>query len=260
MQTLRVLAAAFLTCAIGTAGTQARQPQLSPGEQCAAAIQSAQAREKIPGGRLAAIGRVESGRRDPASGRWLPWPWTVDVGGKGMFFDSAAEAIAAVQSLQAQGIRTIDVGCVQVDLAWHPNAFTTLDQAFDPATNVAYGAHFLTQLFAATGDWDRAVGYYHSTTPELAADYESKVLGIHDAALAAAAKVPPPRTPLQQLAAAWSATLGSAASSNTVAFKALPGRLPQVDTAPEEVAEAPLEPRAHAVGHAGLKGRRATSP
>jgi hypothetical protein len=34
------------------------------------------------------------------------------------------------------GIEVIDVGCMQVDLYYHPDAFA-LDAAFDPATSVA---------------------------------------------------------------------------------------------------------------------------
>ena len=232
---------------------------LSPGEQCAAAINAAQQREKIPGGRLAAIGQVESGRRDPATRRWSPWPWTIDVGGKGTFFDSAAAAIAAVQALQAQGVRSIDVGCVQVNLLHHPNAFASLAEAFDPVANAAYGARFLVQLHAATGDWDRAVGYYHSATPALAADYEERVLGIHpDAPLIAASAAPRPPTPVQQLASAWSATL-DAGATGTPSFARSAQAVARVGAEPVEVAEAPRA-RLSRMQRAGVKARHAGSP
>lgn len=39
---------------------------------CEAAVQAAEQRTRIPDRLLAAIGRVESGRPDPASGAWLP--------------------------------------------------------------------------------------------------------------------------------------------------------------------------------------------
>ena len=42
------------------------------------------------------------------------------------------QAVAAVQALQARGVRSIDVGCLQVNLMYHPIAFASLDDAFDP--------------------------------------------------------------------------------------------------------------------------------
>src|SRR5438105_3878431 len=93
------------------------EPSLSPGEQCRVAIEAAERTQALPSHLLAAIGQVESGRRDPATGQWTPWPWTIDVGGQGTFFATKAEAIAAVRALQAKGVQSIDVGCVQINLA-----------------------------------------------------------------------------------------------------------------------------------------------
>ena len=50
-----------------------------------------------------AISRVESGRRDPVTGDWHPWPWTVDAEGQGAFYDTKAQAIAAVQACKHAG-------------------------------------------------------------------------------------------------------------------------------------------------------------
>jgi hypothetical protein len=80
-----------------------------------------------------------------------------------------------VQELQAQGITIIDVGCLQVNLYYHPNAFASLDAAFNPATNVAYAAKFLNELKIETGDWGVATQYYHSRTPYLGEAYSERV-------------------------------------------------------------------------------------
>ena len=56
-----------------------------------------------------------AGDEIPQSGRWTPWPWTIDVEGQGSFLPNKAAAIAAVQALQARGIQSIDVGCVQIN-------------------------------------------------------------------------------------------------------------------------------------------------
>ena len=173
----------------------------APSALCRSAILLAERATRVPDRLLNAIATVESGRRDPVSGAVYPWPWAINVEGAGHFYDSKADAIAAVRGYQAQGIRSIDVGCMQVNLMHHPDAFATLDQAFDPVANAAYAARFLTQLFAQTNAWPRAAAAYHSWTPELGADYARKVL--------AAWGVPqPPPAPME--AAAISALAQSA--------------------------------------------------
>jgi hypothetical protein len=80
--------------------------------------------------------------------------------------------------MQASGKRSIDVGCMQVNLMYHPGAFATLEQGFDPAANAAYAARFLMQLFQQTGTWPKAVATYHSSTPELGDAYQRKVMAV----------------------------------------------------------------------------------
>ncbi len=94
----------------------------APGDLCRAAIAGAERQWHVPDRLMAAIGVVESGKRD-AAGTVSPWPWTINAEGVGHWFDSKAEAIAAVRTLQARGVRSIDVGCLQVNLMHHPDAF-----------------------------------------------------------------------------------------------------------------------------------------
>ena len=143
---------------------------------CRPAVEAAERAVVIPPHLLAAIARVESGRRDAFSGAVNPWPWTINVEGQGFFYDSKAEAVAAVQAAQAKGIRSIDVGCMQVNLMHHPDAFPNLEQAFDPQFNTKYAAHFLRELYGQTGDWGKAAALYHSATPEIGDEYRQKVL------------------------------------------------------------------------------------
>ncbi|MEZ5666875.1 MAG: lytic transglycosylase domain-containing protein [Alphaproteobacteria bacterium] len=165
-------------------------------ETCAQAAAEAEARYGLPGGLLTAIATVESGRYDPALQANLAWPWTINAEGAGAHFDSKAEAIAAVEAERAAGKTSIDVGCMQINLHWHPDAFVDLDDAFDPALNADYAARLLTRLLAQHGDWPTAIGYYHSPTDWRQADYQAKVadawsaLGGNMAATVAAAAVP----------------------------------------------------------------------
>ncbi len=148
----------------------------APSALCRAAILGAERATHVPDRLLDAIAMVESGRRDPVSGATYPWPWTINADGIGHFYETKAEAVAAVQAFQAAGVRSIDVGCMQVSLLYHPDAFANLDQAFDPVANAAYGARFLVQLFQQTNAWPLAAAAYHSFTPDLGAEYARRVL------------------------------------------------------------------------------------
>lgn len=164
----RPLVAAALACGLGVPhGASA---------DCVAAAKQAEDAWRIPPGLLLAIGRVESGRRDPATGALAPWPWTTNAEGEGRYFDGPDAAVSHVQALQARGVRSVDVGCFQVNLRHHPGAFANLADGFDPARNADYAARFLASLYAQTGDWPAAAARYHSATPGLADAYLARVL------------------------------------------------------------------------------------
>jgi len=148
----------------------------SAGILCQLAAAQAERQNGIPDQLLNAISRVETGRYDQGSGTVRGWPWTINAQGKGHFYETKAEAVAAAQSFQAAGIQSIDVGCMQINLAFHPHGFASLEEAFDPMSNAAYAARFLTDLFHQTGSWPHAAAAYHSQTPDLGTDYQMKVL------------------------------------------------------------------------------------
>jgi hypothetical protein len=144
---------------------------------CRTAASAAEARFGLPAGLLLAIGRVESGRLDRATGAVEPWPWSINVNGTGRVFDTQADAITKTRALRGDGISSIDVGCFQINLFHHPNAFASLDEAFDPSANAIYAANFLTTLRQRLGTWEEAVAAYHSSVPERGIPYRDRVLG-----------------------------------------------------------------------------------
>jgi hypothetical protein len=154
------------------------QPAPSPFGECDAAISAAsKGAGRLPDKLLPAIARVESGRLDPATGKVRPWPWTINVEGTGYFYDTKEQVISAVQAFQARGIRSIDVGCMQVNLLHHPKAFADLDQAFDPAANARYAVRFLSALYQQARDWHLATAWYHSQVPDRGEEYQRLVFG-----------------------------------------------------------------------------------
>lgn len=145
-------------------------------DSCGRAASSVETTAGLPSGLLRAIGLVETGRQNPLAGRRTAWPWAIDVGGQDHWFEGPDAAIDAVRALQAQGASSIDVGCFQINLLHHPNAFASLQDAFDPMTNAAYAARFLLRLHAATGSWDQAIMQYHSADPARGGPYLARVM------------------------------------------------------------------------------------
>jgi hypothetical protein len=142
---------------------------------CEAAVARQEARRNIPRGLMHAIARVESGQWESRRRAKVAWPWTINAAGNGRYLPTKNSAAAEIRRLQRQGIRSIDVGCMQVNLMHHPKAFRTLEQALDPGHNAAYAAEFLVSLKRAHGSWKQAVQHYHSTTPMRQKPYLRKV-------------------------------------------------------------------------------------
>jgi hypothetical protein len=146
-----------------------------PITDCRSAAQAFEQSANLPPGLLLAIGQVESGRSDPATGRADPWPWSTNHAGEGHYFASAQEAIAWTAAQLASGNRSIDVGCFQVNLFYHPDAFASLAEGFDPAANARYAAALLNRLHEQAGNWPSAIALYHSADPFEGQRYSTRV-------------------------------------------------------------------------------------
>ena len=100
-----------------------------------------------------------------------------------MFFDTKSEAVAEVEFLRTNGVQNIDVGCMQINLYYHPDAFPSLEAGFNPKTNITYAAKFLTALKDSHGTWEKAVRHYHSSNKAKHLPYQRKVFQIWKAEL-----------------------------------------------------------------------------
>jgi hypothetical protein len=141
---------------------------------CLDEIAKQEAKYGMPAGILKAIARVESSG-SPYGVITKPWPWTLNVGGAPHYYPTKADALTALTSFRTQSDVNIDVGCMQISLQYHPNAFPDLATALDPVANVDYGALFLSALKDKSGDWLQAVSDYHSTTPGFGDTYRNLV-------------------------------------------------------------------------------------
>jgi hypothetical protein len=198
-------------------------PRLAAAQACQLAAAAAERAYALPAGLLGAIGVVESGH-DGNPG----WPWTINAQGEGRFFADRAAAVAAAQEMQQQGRQSLDIGCFQVNLLYHPDAFASLRDAFDPDRNAIAAARFLAALYQQSGNWSAAIMRYHSATPAAALPYLQRVQaawrqGGSQQGVAALARGEAP-TPLPRVVAGVAVWAPSPAGTAPAVIVLTPGR------------------------------------
>ena len=145
--------------------------------QCSNYFEYAEDKHSLPKNLLRSISAVETGRWHSQSQLYFFWPWAVNQGGKAYYYANKEQAIMGVKKMLEKGLTSIDIGCMQINLHHHPDAFFNLDQAFEPKDNIEYAASFLKRNYQLTNDWYKAVASYHSQA-DIGKDYAEKVLKI----------------------------------------------------------------------------------
>ena len=157
---------------------------------CLLEASRAEARHGIPKGLLQSITRVEAGRKT-VTGDFMPWAWTLNDRGEGLFFDDLDAALAYLETAVADPEHSVDVGCMQINTKWHSQGFLELADMLDPTQNADYAAGFLLDLHEAHQSWDDAVKHYHSSAPEKNVGYHRRVLAELERFLEAGMPSPP---------------------------------------------------------------------
>ena len=165
----------LLPVLILAAPAAAAPPTPSMDHLCRAGAEAAAKAADLPAGLLTAISLRETGRWSARLKTNLTWPWTVTASGRGHYLNSKAAAIAFVKRLRKRGVSNIDVGCMQINLHYHTDAFANLQDAFDPRRNAGYAADFLARLRVSHGSLAPAVARYHSGDPARGARYRTGV-------------------------------------------------------------------------------------
>lgn len=171
---------AFSMIALGDREASASGDYLSgPDTQyCNLAAKQEERARGLPDSLLQALSIAESGRRNETTRQLVAWPWTVMAENEGRYFPSKTAAVTAVNELLARGVKNIDVGCMQINLMHHGDAFDSVETALDPESNVAYGARYLAALYRETDSWFTAVKRYHSAKPKYHLPYRGRVFRI----------------------------------------------------------------------------------
>lgn len=142
-------------------------------------------RYAIPPALFFSVALQESGRS--VRGRFLPWPWTLNIDNKPYYFASREEAEEALASAMSQArsegrLGRVAVGLGQIYMPSHRKSFANDVQALDPTINLNYAAMLLASEYLwtakkGTPDWVVAVGRYHSPGNQAAAlTYRTQVM------------------------------------------------------------------------------------
>jgi hypothetical protein len=170
MRIRRLAASLIVLAALGHfGGVAAALNALSAGQTCFAAARDAATETDVPVKVLMALTLTETGRT--VDGSLQAWPWALNEGGRGHWFDSASDAMDYLQTAVSGGTTNIDIGCFQLNYRWHSAEFSSLEAMMDPQTNAKYAARLVSQHYDATGDWVAAAGAFHSKTPDVAERY-----------------------------------------------------------------------------------------
>jgi hypothetical protein len=174
----KILYIAFLSVLISSYTAFGKtDPEILESSKCSNMFSYFEKRYNIPKDTLHSISLRETQKAHSKHRIGIVWPWTITVNptGKGYYFKSKSEAIKFAKAQLAKGKGSIDVGCMQINLKYHPDAFSSIEQAFSPRSNVAYGAKFLKEKYAQHGKWKSAIGSYHSSSPDKASAYHAMV-------------------------------------------------------------------------------------
>ena len=171
----------FILTAVGTLPANATSVIAKSPEYaavCTEAVAAAEREHRLPKRLLAAISLTESGHWHKEKKEMIAWPWTVYAEGRGRYLPNKAAAVKEVRMLKAKGVTNIDVGCMQVNLYYHPEAFEDLESALDPTQNTHYAAQLLKSLRDESRSWNLAIAHYHSRNSKFYVPYRQKVMKI----------------------------------------------------------------------------------
>jgi len=123
---------------------------------CEREMTRAAKRYDIPLGVLYAVGLTETGKRGSLQ------PYAMNIEGRAHYSQSVVGAVKDFNAARKDGAVLIDIGCMQINHHYHGDAFSSVEEMFDPRKNVDYAALFLKQLEAREGSWTMAVARYHA--------------------------------------------------------------------------------------------------
>lgn len=135
--------------------------RLATGEVIPTAYVEAANRHGVPPEILYMVAQQESNTKLNIG--FYPWPWTLNIAGKGSYYATRQEAcVAAERAVREKGEKSVDIGLTQQNWGYiGKKHYGSPCDALNPYDNLNNGALELSLCFEKRGDWIEAAGCYH---------------------------------------------------------------------------------------------------
>ena len=133
----------------------------------------------VPSKLLYAVALAESGQSAFSGGAFRPWPWTLNVNGKGRYYRSRQAAWQALQHTLASPEMSVDIGLMQISWRYHQSVLGSGWAALDPYHNLRVAAALLRDCLAAHEHWLPSAGCYHAPNNAYRAEHYSQRVKTH---------------------------------------------------------------------------------
>lgn len=142
--------------------------ELKKSTRCSKIIDFFEKKHNIPNHLLHSIAAIESRKS----------PWAVYAVSRSHFFRSKDAAVSFIKKMRAQGVKNINIGCMQLDVRSHARRFKCIDDMLSPYHNIEFAARLLKKLYRIHGSWANAVRYYHSAESCHNVKYKNRVFAL----------------------------------------------------------------------------------
>ncbi len=114
----------------------------------------------VPPDLLYSIALCESGRN--VNGKVKPWNWTLNIAGKGYYYDSREEQFDALMNAISEA-KTVDIGPMQLNWEWKYERLMSPWMATDPVFNLNTACRIIRAHYENNplDGWFQAAGKYH---------------------------------------------------------------------------------------------------
>lgn len=148
---------------------------MADSHKCYSAMLATPDHPKISRALMWSLAQVESGRGKGAR----PWPWTINVDGRGYYFKDRDSAARYIARLRGAGVRSFDVGCWQINARWHGHRVRDAVHLLDPDVNSKVAFAYLSELTTQHSELWHAVAAYHAPSDKPRGDaYVERLLAI----------------------------------------------------------------------------------
>ncbi len=106
-----------------------------------------------------------------------PWPWTLNINGKGYYFNSYSEAVEHANKALKSNPRRFGVGIGQIEWAFHKSRFKDVSEALNPIKNLQVVRDILYEgkKIGISNAYELAAYYHRPKRDSIAFEYADKV-------------------------------------------------------------------------------------